>query len=111
MASIGFELRPGEVDLSGYVDMRGDLDVLGLVALTIQVLVLVAYEPTSGKVEGKARVSVKIKVLFFKKSVKFEIHHEFAGGGSDTARALGAGAAIVPDAAAWNAYWDVYAAA
>ncbi len=111
MAGIGFELRPGKVDLSGYVDMRGHLDVLGLIALTIQVLVLVAYESASGKVEGKAQVSVKVKVLFFKKTVKFEVHHEFAGSGSDAARALGAGAAIVPDAAAWNAYWDTFAAA
>ncbi len=110
MAGIAFELRPGDVDLTGYVDMRGHLDVLSLIALTMQVLVLMAYDPDTGKVEGRAKVSVSVKVLFFKKTVSFEVHHEFAGGSGDAARALGAAAAL-PDRAAWDAYWDTFAAA
>ena len=91
MAGITFELRPGDVNLTGYVDMRGHLDVLSLIALTMQVLVLMAYDPDTDKVEGRAKVSVSVKVLFFKKTVSFEVHHEFAGGSGDAARA-----ALVP---------------
>ena len=41
---------------------------------TVELTLLVAYTPTLSLVEGTAELAIKIKVLFFKKTVRFEVH-------------------------------------
>ncbi|MDR4492866.1 MAG: hypothetical protein R3B74_00215 [Nitrospirales bacterium] len=71
--------------LEGYLRMGGQLNVLGLITVSLEFKMLIAYEEkTVGntltkKLWGEASLVVKIEILFFETSVTLSVRKEFQG--------------------------------
>ena len=73
-------------ELSGYVRMNGSLSVLGLITVSVQFLLTLAADISSGKVTriwGQASLTVQVEVFMFSTSVNLQIEREFPGAGAD----------------------------
>jgi hypothetical protein len=91
MAGIYFRLEMGAGSLTGYLRIRGEVDVLGLISAAIEMYMGLTYEFGSGKIVGQATISVEVEVFMFSKTVKISAERRFAGSGGDPtfAQALG----------------------
>lgn len=69
--------------LTGYLRVSGEVEVLGLVAVSIELSLELAYQPSSGKCVGRATLTVSISVAFFETSVSIECERKFAGSNGD----------------------------
>ena len=83
-----------ELNLTGYIRINGRLSVLGLISVTVEFyLALEATFVTKQinghsvdkveKMQGVARLKVKVEVLFFSKTVTVTVKREFAGADAD----------------------------
>ena len=90
--------------LEGYVRMGGELDVLGIVSLSLEFIMKLAYETDSGKVWGEATLIVEIEVAFFSDSVEVSVRREFG----DPDRLLFDELITSGD---WAEYWGAFAEA
>ena len=66
-----------ESELTGYVRAGGSLQVLGLIAISMEFYLGLTY--SKPKAWGEAKVTVKVEVLMFSKSVTVTMRREFAG--------------------------------
>ena len=87
------EILGSAVSLSGFLLVRGEVSVLSLVSVCLQVSVIVTYVTTSGKVEGEAELAFKVKVFMFSKTVKTKFRKEFVGGSDPGTGRVGAASA------------------
>jgi hypothetical protein len=108
---------PASVDLTGYFRMNGHVSVLGIVSMSCEVLLSMAYESGSGDVTGRASVSFHVEVLFFSTTVSTEVQKTFGGSGAtpNVQTALAHGATAQPHSTATDfmsaADWTAYRAA
>ena len=65
--------------LEGYVRSGAALEVLGLIAVSVQFRFALDYEPASGSATGSGTVTVEVDVAFFSKSVDITLSKSFAG--------------------------------
>ncbi len=82
---IGIYLRL-EIDagsLTGYFRIRGEVDVLGLITASITLELALTYEFETGKMVGRASVTVEVEVLFFSTSVEISCERRLAGSNGD----------------------------
>ena len=107
-AAIGLYIRlEGEAgSLTGYFRLRGEVDVLGLISASIELYMELRYQFDTGKMVGRATITVEIEVLFFSGSVQITAERQFAGSNGDPSfrEVLGAQGGTSP-------YWTEYAAA
>ncbi|MFT3798820.1 hypothetical protein [Microbacterium sp.] len=84
-AAIGVYIRlEGEKgSLTGYFRLRGEVDVLGLISASIELYMELVYQFDTGKMLGRARITVEVEVLFFSGSVTIEAERQFAGSNGD----------------------------
>jgi len=71
------------VALSGYFRAGGNVSVLGLVSVCIELSLSLTYEAASGKALGRATLTVEIELFLFSTSVEIECERKFAGSKSD----------------------------
>jgi hypothetical protein len=71
--------------LSGFLRMGGELEVLGIVSISVEFYLSLSYESGSigppsvpSKVWGEAALTVKIKVALFSKTVTMSVRREFS---------------------------------
>jgi hypothetical protein len=69
--------------LSGYFHLRGRLDVLGIISVSVVLSLDLSYDTGSHKVIGRASIEVDIDVLFFSASVTVSCERRFAGANGD----------------------------
>ena len=109
MAGIVFKLseiddpdKPGEkldnVELAGFLRLRGELSVLGLVSISASFTLTLGYESATNSAYGKGSFIVEIDVVLFSDSVEVEVERRF--GGSPVPDEQGAQGPSGPDAAA-----------
>ena len=84
-AAIGIYIRlEGEKgSLTGYFRLRGEVDVLGLISASIELYMELVYGFDTGKMIGRARITVEVEVLCFSASVTIEAERQFAGSNGD----------------------------
>jgi hypothetical protein len=93
--------------ITGYVRATGELEVLGLIHVSLEFYLGLTFTAKSNghqaKVEGTATLSVRVEVLLFSKSVDVTMHKEF-GAGPDPSfgQQISAGD--------WNTYCAAFAA-
>ncbi len=99
-----------EITLTGYVRINGRLSVLGLISVSLEFyLALEAmFETVNGerkvvKMQGVAKLKVKIEILFFSKTVSITVRREFAGADADPTFAE----MVLPED--WNEYCLAFA--
>ena len=68
--------------LCGYVRASGELSIIGLISVSLDILVQVCYVSAPPRVYGRATVKVEISILFFSATVEVTAEYTFAGGGS-----------------------------
>lgn len=109
-AAIGVYIRlEGEQgSLTAYFRLRGQVDVLGLISASIELYMELMYDFDTGKMLGRARITVEVEVLCFSASVTIEAERQFAGSNGDpTLREV----VMEPDgsAPAWDDYLLAFA--
>jgi hypothetical protein len=83
----GFYMQIGEKGLfvlTGYFRACGSLSVLGIITVSVEFYLGLTYASKAapehgGHLWGQAKLTVKIKILFFSKSVGISMEREFAG--------------------------------
>ena len=70
----------GQLVISGHLRFGGFVDVLGLVAVSIEFFVALTY--AGGKLVGEGRVTFSVKVLFLNESFSFRVRQEIAAFGA-----------------------------
>jgi hypothetical protein len=83
MAGVYIRLEGDAGSLTGYFRVRGEVDVLSLISACIELYMSLTYEFDTGKLIGRAEVSVTVKVLFFSGSVSISCERKFAGSNGD----------------------------
>jgi hypothetical protein len=101
------------VHLAGFLRIRGELDVLGLISVCVELTLTVEYvetQPDRGKLRGSAELAIKVKVLFFSKTVKVKFSKEFTGSNGDPSFAELMAPAGLPGPRPWDVYCTAFAA-
>jgi hypothetical protein len=86
MGGFYFQAVGDDCTLTGYFRASGALSVLGIITVSCEFYLGLNYttkeqppEPHAGTMWGQASLTVKIKILFFSKSVSIAMEREFAG--------------------------------
>ncbi|WP_203335737.1 hypothetical protein [Nocardioides limicola] len=110
-ASVGIYIRlEGEQgSLTGYFRLRGEVDVLGLISASIELYMELVYQFDTGKMLGRATITVEVEVLIFSGTVKISAERQLAGSNGDPSfrEVLGAEQGTSD---AWNEYCLAFAA-
>ena len=106
------EGKKNEVTLGGYVRTGGALSVLGLITVSVEFYMELAYLFASNMMRGEASLTVKVKVLFFSKKVTLTVVREL-GAPNSSAKLLrptvNMETAHLADESAWERYCDAFA--
>lgn len=105
-AGIYYGNKDGRFDLAGFVRCNGVLEVLGLVSVSAQFYLELLYRTGSdpSTVAGTASLRIKVKVVFFSKSVTLTVQREFSKSGDPTLQDA------LPTHGDWVAYARAFAA-
>ena len=83
MAGIYFRMELDDCSLTGYLRMRGRVDVLGLITASLEMLMELTYEFSSHKVIGRASIEIEVSIAFFSTTVTVKAERKFAGTNGD----------------------------
>lgn len=110
MAGLYFKIEASVVTLAGYFRLRGEVEALGIVSVSIELYLVMCYESGSGKCVGTATISVEIEVALFSTTISITCTKKFAGSGADPT--LAEMFDVAPDATSqdWNDYCAAFAA-
>ena len=111
MLGIYMRLEGDAGSLSGYFRLRGEVDVLGLISASIELYLELMYDFDTGKMVGRASLTVKVEVLFFSASVTIEAERQFAGSNGDPNFVDVMGLEADGTSPAWSDYCLAYAGA
>jgi hypothetical protein len=107
--------------LTGYLRGRGQLSVIGLVTIALEVYLGLTYESATNQITGQATVTLEIDVLFFSMSVGFHVERKFKCDSQQAAGLRGQPASLaagdrgpgfldlIPTQDVWNDYADAFA--
>jgi hypothetical protein len=79
MAGIYFKLTGTSTDLTGFVDIGGEVSVLGIISISLDLNLSLSYMSSNGqsKIQGRATMTVSVSVLFFSASVSISVERSF----------------------------------
>ena len=82
MAGIYFQLGSNKTVLTGFVDLGGEVSVLGIISVSIDLNLSLSYIVQGSKktVQGRATLTVSVHVLFFSASVQISVEKSFDAG-------------------------------
>jgi hypothetical protein len=105
MAGIYFQLKSDFTDLTGFVDLGGEVSVLGIISISIDLNLSLSYQVQGNKkvVQGRATLTVSIHILFFSASVQLSVEKSFGSSAGDPSIKQ------VVAAADWAAYAAAFA--
>jgi hypothetical protein len=107
MAGIYFKIEGSEGQLTGYLRIRGEVDVLSLISASIELYLALEYFTADDKLVGEASLKITVEVLFFSGSVTVKARRVFAGSNGDpTVRDM-----LLVDAGGGSTVWADYLSA
>lgn len=85
MAGIYFKLTGTSTDLTGFVDIGGEVSVLGIISISIDLNLSLSYETSNNKsfVQGRATLTIGVHILFFSLSVSVSVERSFGANPGD----------------------------
>jgi hypothetical protein len=100
MAGIYFQLKGTSSDLTGFIDIGGEVSVLGIVSISLDLNISLSWQssPKGNIIEGRATLTVSVHVLFFSASVQLSVERSFSAGSGDP------GVGQVMDFGNWSRY-------
>jgi hypothetical protein len=87
-AGIYFKFSHPNAEICGFNRVSGEVDILGLITVCLDVYISLCYRPSDGSVFGWAEITIKIKYFFFKLKVRLRAERRFAGSSPSSAREL-----------------------
>jgi hypothetical protein len=110
-ASVGVYIRleAEKGSLTGYFRLRGEVDVLGLISASIELYLSLTYHTDSGKMVGRAEITIEVDVLCFSGSVKVSTERRLAGSNGDPSFRQVLGAETTGTSPYWTTYCDAFA--
>jgi hypothetical protein len=69
--------------LDGFFRAVGELDVLGVVSVSVEIYLVLLYVPEK-MISGSAEFTVRVRVLFFSQSLPLHVERSFGAGGDPT---------------------------
>jgi hypothetical protein len=109
MAGLYFKIESDNVTLAGYFRLRGEVEALGIVSVSIELYLEMKYESGSGKCVGTATISIDIEVALFSTTIKITCSKKFAGSGPDPTLAEMFDVSPTATSADWNLYCGAFA--
>jgi hypothetical protein len=82
-AGVYFKMEGDDCSLTGYFRIGGEVDVLGIISVSIELYLSLTYEFATGKLVGRATLTISVEVLFFEISVEISCEKKFAGSNGD----------------------------
>ena len=115
MAGLYFKIEGSAITLAGYFRLRGEVEALGIVSVSIELYLEMRYEDgggKSGKCVGTATISIEIEVALFSATIKITATKKFAGSGEGGDPTLAETLNITPAVTStdWDEYWGAFAA-
>jgi len=92
-----------ETSLTGYFRAHGEVSVMGIISITLDIYIGLTYEFETNKVTGEATVSISVHIIFFSISASVTVRRKFGGSGDPTF------IDAVPDQKTWNEYAQAFA--
>lgn len=85
MAGIYFQLKGSYSDLTGFIDIGGEVSVLGILSISLDLNLSLSWQhsPAGNLIEGRATLTVAVHVLFFSASVQISVERSFSAGSGD----------------------------
>ncbi|MEU7386720.1 hypothetical protein [Streptomyces tanashiensis] len=109
---IRFELTDGEVTLTGYLRIGGCVEVLGLISVSVELCISLAYQSATKALVGRATLVIEVDFTLFSASVELDSGTwTLAGGGSADPADPAPPGPPAPDEglARWRAYQAAFA--
>ncbi len=111
MGGIYMRLEGDAGSLTGYFRVRGEVDVLSLISASIELYMALTYEFSTGKMIGKASITVAVKVFVFSGSVQISCERRFAGSNGDPTVAEMLAVRADGSSEPWDEYCQAFAGA
>ena len=110
MVGVYLRLEGDGGSLTGYIRIRGEVDVLGLISASIELLLEMIYDFGTGKLVGRATLTIEVEVFMFSFSVSTTVERQLAGSNGDPAFVELMD--VAPDATStrWSEYCTSFAA-
>jgi hypothetical protein len=104
LGGIYFQLTGTSSDITGFVDIGGEVSVLGIISVSIDLNLSLSYQVSNGKqkVEGKATLTISVHVFFFSLSVQLSVERSFGSSAGDP------GVADLISEADWRSYAEAF---
>lgn len=85
MAGIYFQLSGSTSVLTGFIDIGGEVSVLGIISISLDLNISLSWQhsPSGNVIEGRATLTVSVHVLFFSASVQLSVERSFSAGSGD----------------------------
>ena len=85
MAGIYFQLKGTDSNLTGFIDIGGEVSVLGIVSISLDLNISLSWQHSNhgNEIEGRATLTVSVHVLFFSASVELSVERSFSAGQGD----------------------------
>jgi hypothetical protein len=97
--------------LTGYVELGGELDVMGIVTLSLEFYMGLTYQSSPEKVYGQATLTVEVSVLCFSGSVEITVERQFGGQDGDPTFEQQVPATLPDGSHPWDDYCDAFTVA
>jgi len=78
-----FKMEGDDASLTGYFRCGGEVDVLGIISVSIELYLSLTYEFSTGKCTGRATLTISIEILFFEITVEISCEKKFSGANGD----------------------------
>ena len=112
LGGVRFVLESGAVTIAGYLRVGGSVEVLGLISISIELCLTLAYKSEQQALVGRATLVIEIDLTLWSVKVELDSGEWKFAGGAHTQRALFAedAAASTPDTfGLWQAYRGAFA--
>ncbi len=109
MGGIEFFIDGSKAMLTGYLRVRGEVQVLGLISICIESTLALTYNSGNGKLEGSCEWVLRVKVVFIRKTVRVRFEKRFAGANGDPTFAELMAPAGATEPLPWDLYCGAYA--
>lgn len=85
LAGIYFQVTNKSTTVSGFVDIGGEVSVLGIISVSIDLNLSLSFTVAGGKktIQGKATLTISVHVIFFSVSVQLSVERSFSSGNGD----------------------------
>ena len=108
MAGLYFKIEGSDFTLAGYFRLRGEVEALGIVSVSIELYLEMRYESATEKCVGTATLSIEIDVALFSTTIEISCTKKFAGSGKDPTLAEAFDVQPNATSAPWNEYCGAF---